>query len=52
MVAGSADVTAQAVITADRRFVRLSIGANFAQVTPGPVQVINPIVPRAVLPGH
>jgi tetratricopeptide (TPR) repeat protein len=56
-VDAAVDVTAQSVITADRRFVRVSLSANFFQVLPGPTKpaVANPFIPGSlsvVLPGN
>jgi hypothetical protein len=46
MFQSSADVTAQAVLTADRRFVRVTLGASFAGVTG-----VQPILRSPVVPG-
>ncbi|HZY87933.1 MAG TPA: hypothetical protein VFE78_24070, partial [Gemmataceae bacterium] len=46
-VSNTADVTAQAVISADRRYVRLSLNLNFSGVT----GVIPPIVSNPTVPG-
>jgi tetratricopeptide (TPR) repeat protein len=49
-VANSVDVTAQAVISADRRYVRLSLSVAGTIARPGlPPRVISPVVPQAVL---
>jgi hypothetical protein len=53
LVQGSVDVTAQAVISADRRYVRLSMAVSATQVTrfiSRPVTLVNPIFPGGVIP--
>jgi hypothetical protein len=47
LVTNSVDLTAQAVISADRRWVRLSISTVGTITTPGPAQVISTIFPGA-----
>jgi tetratricopeptide (TPR) repeat protein len=49
-VQNSVDVTAQAVITADRRHVRLSLSTSFTSVKPGRVTVISPVFPGGIAP--
>jgi hypothetical protein len=52
-VANSVDVTAQATISADRRFVRLSLNPVFNTVTgmrTVPVAVSSPVIPGGVVP--
>jgi hypothetical protein len=53
LVAGSADVTAQAIISHDRRHVRLNLSGMFNVLRPGPVRsasVVLPIFPGGVAP--
>jgi tetratricopeptide (TPR) repeat protein len=49
-VQNAVDVTAQATISADRRFVRLSLAPSFTQVLPGPTKpaVANPFIPGSL----
>jgi hypothetical protein len=48
-ISNSVDVTAQAVMSADRRSVRLSVSPvfNTASPTVGPAQLVNPVFPGA-----